>query len=56
MGDGVSSRPKRASVTESAKRLASFCVATGMSPSEYRALTLAEYRAFVEALEERSGT
>jgi hypothetical protein len=35
--------------------MAQFCLATGMSPNEYRQLTLAEYRAFIEAIEERSG-
>lgn len=54
MGVGVFSRPKRASVSESAKRLAEFCVATGLSPSDYRSLTLAEYRAFIDAVNERN--
>jgi hypothetical protein len=35
---------------EQARRKAEFCVATRMSPTEYEALTLYEYRAFIEAL------
>jgi hypothetical protein len=30
--------------------MAAFCLATGIAPSEYKKLTLAEYRAFVETL------
>ena len=36
-----------------AKRMAQFCLATKMSPTEYRKLTLREYQAYIEALEER---
>lgn len=34
--------------------MASFCLATKMSPSEYKALKLYEINAFVDALEERN--
>jgi hypothetical protein len=34
--------------------MAHFCLVTGMSPKDYRQLTLQEYRAFIEAIEERS--
>lgn len=33
--------------------MAKFCVATKMSPSEYRTLTLREFEAFIEALNDR---
>lgn len=33
--------------------MANFCLATKMSPSEYRKLTLMEVNAYVTALEER---
>jgi hypothetical protein len=33
--------------------MANFCLATKMSPSEYRKLTLAEVNAYVSALEKR---
>jgi hypothetical protein len=36
--------------------MATFCLITGMSPTEFRKLTLAEYKAFIEAIEERAGT
>lgn len=35
--------------------MAAFCVATKMSPSEYRKLSLREVNAFVDALNERGG-
>jgi hypothetical protein len=35
--------------------MADFCIATKMSPSEYKMLKLVEVNAFVEALEERGG-
>jgi hypothetical protein len=35
--------------------MASFCLATKMSPSEYKKLKLYEINAFIEALEERNG-
>jgi hypothetical protein len=35
-----------------AKRMSQFCIATRVSPTEYKKLTLAEYQAFVETLEE----
>lgn len=38
---------------ESAKRKAEFIMATGISPSEYDKLTLTEYRAFIEVVNER---
>lgn len=31
--------------------MASFCIATGISPSEYKKLTLNEYRALVEQID-----
>lgn len=34
--------------------MANFCLATKMSPSEYRKLTLMEVNAYVSALEDRS--
>jgi hypothetical protein len=34
--------------------MAEFCIATGMTPTEYRNLTLAEYVAFCDAIRERS--
>ena len=33
--------------------MANFCVATKMSPSEYRRLTLREFRAFIDAIDRR---
>jgi hypothetical protein len=36
--------------------MASFCLATKMSPSEYKKLKLYEVNAFVDALEERNGS
>jgi hypothetical protein len=36
--------------------MASFCVATKMSPSEYRKLTLREVEAFIDALDKRGGS
>lgn len=33
--------------------MATFCSATKMPPSEYRRLTLVEYQAFINALEQR---
>jgi hypothetical protein len=33
--------------------MAQFCIATGQTPEVYRSLTLQEYRAFIEAFEER---
>lgn len=35
--------------------MATFCLATKMSPSEYKMLRLYEVNAFIEALEERGG-
>ena len=32
-----------------------FCLATGFAPSEYKQLTLLEYKQFVELLNERNG-
>jgi hypothetical protein len=34
--------------------MARFCLATKISPSEYKALTIVEYRAFVNELEGES--
>lgn len=34
--------------------MANFCLATKMSPSEYRQLTLMEVNAYVNALEDRA--
>jgi len=36
--------------------MASFCLATKMSPTDYRMLNLMEVNAFIEALEERGGS
>jgi hypothetical protein len=36
--------------------MADFCVATKMSPSEYRKITLREFNAFIKALEARGPT
>jgi hypothetical protein len=33
--------------------MATFCLATGIAPSEYKQLTVAEYAAFVKVLEKR---
>jgi len=35
--------------------MAEFCIATKMSPMEYKALTLRERNAFIEALNDRYG-
>lgn len=32
--------------------MAAFCIATGISPTEYKQLTLAEYKAFIKRLED----
>lgn len=37
----------------SAQRIARFCLATNMSPSEAKKLTVAEYNAFIDALGDR---
>jgi len=34
--------------------MSDFCIATGVSPSEYKRLTMAEYAAFTNTLEERN--
>jgi hypothetical protein len=36
--------------------MADFCLATKMSPSEYKLLKLYEVTAFIEALEQRGGS
>jgi hypothetical protein len=36
--------------------MADFCLATKMSPSEYKLLKLYEVNAFIEALEQRGGS
>jgi len=36
--------------------MARFCIATKMAPSEYRTLTLLEFGAFMDALQERNGS
>jgi hypothetical protein len=36
--------------------MADFCVATKMSPSEFRKLTATEYIAFIDALSTRNGS
>lgn len=40
---------------ERAKRKAGFCLATGIQPSEYEALTGYEVAAFIEAVNHRNG-
>jgi hypothetical protein len=35
--------------------MATFCIATKMQPSEYRSLSLREFGAFIEALNEQGG-
>jgi len=36
--------------------MARFCLATGFTPKEYWELTVEEYVAFIDALDERSNT
>lgn len=38
---------------DAAKRMAQFCLATKISPSEYKKLTLREFSAFIKELEQR---
>lgn len=37
-----------------AETMATFCLATGMTPTEYRALTLAEFEAFTTLINRRN--
>jgi hypothetical protein len=37
-----------------AERMASFCLVTGLSPADYKQLTLAETQAFYKVLEQQN--